>query len=109
MTSTDSHRAAPQDPNGTAKPRPPRNLVFICDGTLSSLKPGEETNAGLLRRLLADYGQTETQRHEYDPGIQGAGWRKWLNAASGLGVNLSICRGYAFLASHYQPGDRIFL
>lgn len=89
--------------------RPPRNLVFICDGTLSSQTKGEETNAGHLWRLLSDYGQGEDQVFEYDPGIQGTGWRKWINAASGMGVNVSICRGYAFLASHYQPGDRIFL
>lgn len=89
--------------------RSPRNLVFICDGTLSSQSEGEETNAGQVWRLLAEYGQTDDQVYEYDPGIQGVGWRRWLNAASGTGVNFSICRGYAFLASHYQPGDRIFL
>ena len=86
-----------------------RNLVFICDGTLSSIKRGSETNAGLAYRLLAETGQSEVQRYEYDRGVQGSGWRKWLNAASGLGINHSIRRGYAFLAHHYRPGDRIFL
>lgn len=89
--------------------RAPRNLVFICDGTLSSQSEGEETNAGQVWRLLAEHGQTEDQLYEYDPGIQGVGWRRWLNAASGMGVNYSISRGYAFLASNYRPGDRIFL
>ncbi|MEM9138293.1 MAG: DUF2235 domain-containing protein [Pseudomonadota bacterium] len=89
--------------------RPPRALVFVCDGTLSSIARGEETNAGLLWRLLRAGGQTDTQRYSYDRGVQGRGWRKWVNAASGQGVNLSICRGYAFLASRYQPGDRIYL
>ncbi len=87
----------------------PRNLVFLCDGTLSSIDEGEETNLGHVYRLLCEIGQSASQRFEYDRGIQGLGWRKWLNAASGLGINLSICRGYAFLASHYRPGDRIFL
>ncbi len=89
--------------------RPPRNLIFVCDGTLSSITAGEETNAGQLYRLLSERGQDARQRYEYDRGVQGTGWRRWLNAASGLGVNLSICRGYAFLATHYRPGDRIFL
>ena len=86
-----------------------RNLVFLCDGTLSSIEEGEETNVGTVYRLLTQLGQSNEQRFEYDRGIQGRGWRKWLNAASGLGINLSICQGYAFLASHYRPGDRIFL
>ncbi len=109
MTDVVSKSGADCSQNASAPLRGPRNLVFICDGTLSSQTRGEETNAGQIWRLLAEYGQTEGQRFEYDPGIQGDGWRKWVNAASGMGVNVSICRGYAFLASHYQPGDRIFL
>jgi uncharacterized protein (DUF2235 family) len=87
----------------------PRNLIFLCDGTLSSIAEGQETNLGLVYRLLSSMGQSASQRYEYDRGVQGTGWRKWVNAASGLGINLSICRGYAFLANHYRPGDRIFL
>jgi len=41
--------------------------------------------------------------------VQGQGLAKWFNAATGMGINLSICRGYSFLASRYRPGDRIFL
>ena len=87
----------------------PRNLVFICDGTLSTMQEGRETNAGHLFRVLNDAGQSGAQRLAYDPGIQGSGWRKWVAAASGLGINLSIEHGYAFLATNYRPGDRIFL
>ncbi|MFK7944542.1 MAG: DUF2235 domain-containing protein [Paracoccaceae bacterium] len=87
----------------------PRNLVFICDGTLSSMESGQETNAGLLYRMMSESGQTNAQRIAYDAGIQGTGWRKWVAAASGLGINLSIEHGYTFLATHYRPGDRIFL
>lgn len=93
----------------TEEPFPPRNLVFVCDGTLSSDRPGEESNAGQLHRLLAEIGQPRAQRWKYDRGVQGAGWRRWYNAASGEGVNLSIMRGYGFIARHYRPGDRIFL
>ena len=88
---------------------PGRNLVFICDGTLSSITKGEETNAGLIFRHLLQRGPNDRQILRYDPGVQGTGWRKWVNAASGQGVNASIKAGYAFLARNYRPGDRIFL
>lgn len=88
---------------------PPRNLVFIADGTFSSLAPGRESNAGLLLGLLAARGPRADQLYSYDPGIQGQGLMKWFNAATGMGINLTICAGYAFLASRYRPGDRIFL
>ena len=87
----------------------PRNLVFVCDGTLSSIRSGEETNAGQIYRLLSRLGPDPRQIVRYDPGVQGAGWRKWVNAASGQGVNRSIRAGYAFLAQNWRPGDRIFL
>ena len=86
----------------------PRNLVFMCDGTWSSLAATEATNLGNLWRMVGEVGN-QGQVAAYDRGIQGTGWRRWLNAASGLGVNMSICRGYGFLASNYRPGDRIFL
>jgi uncharacterized protein (DUF2235 family) len=87
----------------------PRNLVFISDGTLSSLTPGMESNAGLLYRLLTEAGRNPHQRFDYDPGVQGSGLRKWFNAVTGMGINLTICQGYSFLASRYRPGDRIYL
>jgi uncharacterized protein (DUF2235 family) len=87
----------------------PRNLVFISDGTLSTLTPGGETNAGLLLRLLEEAGRRPQQHFDYDPGVQGHGFGRWFNAATGIGINRSICRGYAFLASRYRPGDRVYL
>ena len=87
----------------------PRNLVFISDGTLSTLRRGAESNAGLFYRQLLGVGPRPDQQFDYDPGVQGIGWRKWFNALTGMGINLSICQGYSFLASRYQPGDRIYL
>ncbi|MEM7211942.1 MAG: DUF2235 domain-containing protein [Pseudomonadota bacterium] len=86
-----------------------RNLIFLCDGTLSSLKTGEESNLGQVLRLLQHRGERSDQIVSYDRGIQGDGWRRWVNAASGKGINLSIRNGYRFLAKHYRPGDRIYL
>jgi uncharacterized protein (DUF2235 family) len=89
--------------------RPPRTLVHIVDGTFSSLDPGRETHAGRLRNLLSEIAPRADLLTGYHRGIQGRGLRGWLRAASGLGLNDSICHAYAHLASRYRPGDRIFL
>ena len=87
----------------------PRNLIFLCDGTLTLLTPGMESNLGLVMRLLNHLGERSDQTIHYDRGIQGSGWRRWVNAASGQGINISIRNGYGFLARNYRPGDRIYL
>lgn len=89
--------------------RTPRTHIFIIDGTFSRLVEGHETNAGLTYRLLEEIGQTVSQSVGYHPGVQGRGWRKWLNAAAGIGINDAMMEGYATLASRYRPGDRIVL
>jgi uncharacterized protein (DUF2235 family) len=95
---------------GGSRPGPvARNLVFISDGTLSTLRRGHETNAGLLYRQLLEVGPRPGQQFDYDAGVQGTGVRKWFNAITGMGINLSICQGYSFLASRYEPGDNIYL
>ncbi len=84
----------------------PRNHVFIIDGTLSRLNDGEETNAGLLYKLLQGLPGVNVG---YDPGVQGRGLMKWGNVLTGYGINRSLRQGYEFLARHYRPGDKIFL
>ncbi|MEM9098143.1 MAG: DUF2235 domain-containing protein [Pseudomonadota bacterium] len=86
-----------------------RRLIYISDGTLSSIQRGQETNAGQLYRLLEELGQRPSQLFDYDRGVQGRGLRKWLNAASGFGINRSILRGYAFLSIRWRPGTEIYL
>ena len=76
---------------------------------MTSTRPGFESNLGQMVRLLDHLGDSPLQLSTYDPGIQGTGWRRWLNAASGMGINLSIQNGYAFLARNYREGDRIYL
>ncbi|MDQ2095731.1 DUF2235 domain-containing protein [Rhodalgimonas zhirmunskyi] len=81
--------------------------VVILDGTMSSLKPGEETNAGLAYRLLTQVGAPVSLF--YEAGIQ---WRHWRSASDvivGRGTDGQIRRAYGWLASRYRPGDRIFL
>jgi len=87
----------------------PRDHVFIVDGTLSTLAPGDETNAGLLYKLLSENGPEAGRVVRHHAGVQGKRLDKWLRAASGAGINDAICAGYAELCSRWAPGDRIFL
>lgn len=89
--------------------RPERTHVFIIDGTLSTLEDGQETNAGLLYKLLTENGPTARTTVGYDPGVQAQGLMKWVHIAAGSGINLSILDGYAALASRYEPGDNLML
>lgn len=86
--------------------RGPIDHVIILDGTMSSLDPGEETNAGLTYRLLHEIGHASLY---YEAGVQ---WDDWWDSAgviTGKGINRQICRAYGYLASRYRAGDRIFL
>ncbi|WP_323785571.1 DUF2235 domain-containing protein [Thalassovita sp.] len=81
--------------------------VIILDGTMSSLEPGEETNAGLTYRLLAQMGAPISVY--YEAGVQMAEWRHAPDVLMGRGINRQIRRAYGYLASRYRPGDRVFL
>ena len=84
----------------------PATHIVLLDGTMSSLMPGDETNVGLIYRLLHEEGDHNIY---YEPGIQWRGWRRAYEVISGVGINRQIRRAYTFLASHYHPGDRILL
>ncbi|MCB6176528.1 DUF2235 domain-containing protein [Rhodobacter sp. Har01] len=83
--------------------------VVILDGTLSTLDPGMETNAGLAFRLIAEGPLRPDRTVYYEPGMQWQGWRRLSDLAQGRGLNRQIKRAYGYLASHYRAGDRIFL
>lgn len=95
-----------------APPGPVRGQVdhvIILDGTLSSLEPGQETNAGLTWRLVSEGGPRTRRTVYYEPGIQWEDWAHTRDVALGRGLNRQIRRAYGWLASHYRPGDRIWL
>ncbi|MCK0149103.1 DUF2235 domain-containing protein [Marivita sp. S6314] len=96
--------AAGQSPVSVRRGR--RIHVIILDGTLSSLLPGEETNAGRLYRLLQEVGGDLSLY--YESGLQMADWRSLPHVMTGRGINRQICRAYGFLASRYRPGDHIY-
>ncbi len=83
--------------------------VVILDGTMSSLEPGRETNAGLAYRLLSAAAGSAQMSLRYEQGVQWRTWRDVLAVIEGRGINRQIRRAYGFLASRYRPGDRIFL
>ncbi|PJJ86528.1 putative alpha/beta hydrolase family protein DUF2235 [Brevirhabdus pacifica] len=93
---------------GTTSARP-RNHVVILDGTMSSLDPGLETNAGLTYRLLREMPASAGLSLKYEPGLQWTGLRRIRDIIVGVGFNRQIRRSYGFIASRYRPGDRIYL
>jgi uncharacterized protein (DUF2235 family) len=100
------------EPAAASKPGVQRGVVdhvIILDGTFSTLEAGMETNAGITFRLLKEKGVAGRRTVYYEPGLQWEGWRYAAAVAQGRGINPQIRRAYGFLASHYRPGDRIFL
>lgn len=87
----------------------PRSHIVIIDGTQSRIGENEETNAGLLYKLLKESHNPEDGTLWYHPGIQGHGFWNWVTIASGWGINQAIFDGYAQLAENYNKGDKIYL
>ena len=83
--------------------------VIIFDGTMSSLKEGCETNAGLTYKILCEMAPSQHLSLRYEHGIQWHHWRRTMDVITGKGINRQIRRAYGFLASRYRKGDRIFL
>lgn len=87
--------------------RGPQTHLVILDGTMSSLKSGDETNAGLAYRLAQQAGSQISIY--YEPGVQWHEWSALASVITGKGINRQIRRAYGYLASRYHEGDRIFL
>lgn len=100
-----SERGAPR----AKASRKPRAHIVIIDGTQSRLGENEETNAGLLYKLLKETHRPQDGTLWYHPGIQGHGFWNWVTIASGWGINQAIFDGYAQLAENFAQGDKIYL
>ena len=80
--------------------------VIILDGTMSSLHPGCESNAGLAYKLLSEASHARLSLY-YEAGVQWQDWRSTRDVITGRGINRQIRRAYGYLACRYRPGDRI--
>lgn len=104
-------------PPKTIPPAPPQGVVrgpvdhvIVLDGTLASLHPGRDSNAGRAFQLLHEAVPGAHRRSlYYEPGMQWDHWRDTVDVLQGRGINRQIRRAYGHLASHYRPGDRIYL
>ena len=83
--------------------------VVILDGTMSSLAPGHESNAGLTYKLMREMGTRANLTLYYDAGVQWRDWNGTLTVMMGKGINRQIERTYGWRASRYRPGDGIIL
>lgn len=93
---------------GAIDHRGPVTHVIILDGTMSSLVPGDESNAGLTYKLLGE-NRGERLALYYEAGLQWQDWRGTIGVMMGHGINRQIRRAYGYLANRYRPGDSIYL
>lgn len=94
---------------GRRRKRGPAVHAVVLDGTMSSLEPGHESNAGLSYQLLREVVRSANLTVYYEAGVQWRDWSSSLDVAAGRGINRQIARAYGVLASRYRRGDRIFL
>ena len=94
---------------GGIRKRGPATHVVILDGTMSSLEPGRETNAGLTFKLLREASRTSNLTVHYEAGIQWRDWSGTWGVMTGKGINRQIERAYGVIASRYREGDKIVL
>jgi uncharacterized protein (DUF2235 family) len=94
---------------GGIRRRGPATHVVILDGTMSSLEPGCETNAGLTFKLLKEVSKSANLTVYYEAGIQWRDWRSTWDVMTGKGINRQIKRAYGVIASRYRVGDQIVL
>lgn len=87
--------------------RGPVTHLIILDGTMSSLHPDCQTNAGRAYMLAREMGGAVSIY--YEPGLQWRDWRSAMDVMMGRGINRQIRRAYGYLASRYRAGDRIFM
>lgn len=87
--------------------RGPQIHLVILDGTMSTLKPGCETNAGIAYQLAQEMGAQVSIY--YEPGLQWNNWGTLRDVVVGRGINRQIKRAYGYLSSRYRRGDKIYL
>lgn len=91
------------------------NLIVCCDGTWNSQKNHDEgifAPTNIVKTFNAvDLNSTDVaQKSRYQAGVgTGNGVDKLLGGAFGVGLPEDIRDCYQWLATHYAPGDKIYL
>ncbi len=91
-----------------------RDIVLLFDGTSNQI---EEDRTNILR-LYGSLKRSEDQLVWYHPGVGTMGMGRYVlrwaqkayeiaGLAFAIGLDDDILNGYRFLATHWQPGDRI--
>ncbi|BAP57935.1 hypothetical protein THII_3638 [Thioploca ingrica] len=89
-------------------PNQHKSLFVFLDGTTNNPKSG--TNVWRLFKLLENNDPQTTALYIEGVGsIDNSPWRELTEKALGLGMQDRILKGYDFIASHYNPGDDIYL
>ena len=100
----------------------PKNIVILCDGTGNKIDANQTNVAKLYRTLKKDPKQVVY----YQPGIATVGYqslwtREWnllgfgsslwtfIDFATGRSLRKKVEAAYSYLASVYEPGDKIFM
>ena len=89
-----------------------RRLIVCCDGTWSTAEDTTVTNVRRLANALADHDDRgDPQLSYYQPGIGTAGslLARLLGGGAGVGLSRNVMDAYHWLATRYEPGDRIAL
>jgi uncharacterized protein (DUF2235 family) len=94
----------------------PKNLVVFCDGTWNRADQttidGRPSRTNVLRLFEATQLQDKEGNSQVIHYIEGVGTRwsdRLTGGGFGFGISENIKAGYSFIASNYEPGDKLFL
>jgi uncharacterized protein (DUF2235 family) len=89
-----------------------RRLIVCCDGTWNTAEDETVTNVRRFANALADRDEGgHPQLTYYQPGVGTSGplLARLLGGGAGVGLSRNVLDGYHWLATRYEPGDRIAL
>ena len=88
-----------------------KNIILCADGTGNLGGETPDSNVFKMYNAVDIHNQDLKQVTFYDNGVGTADNKYWrgLSGAFGFGFKRNVCDLYRFLATHYKPGDQVFL